>query len=404
MLIQIILALIFGVIFGTFTGLIPGLHINLIGSILISLSAGIFAKIPAIYLAIFIVSMSITHTFIDFIPSIFIGAPDSDTVLSILPGHELLKQGKGYQAILLTAYGSISAIFILTIISYPSIILIKKTFPFIEILIPYLLILASLFLIISEKRKIQGALIFILTGILGICVFTFGNTEILKEPLLPLLSGLFGSSMILTSIKSNTKIVPQEIKKPHANLTKPLLASTISSPLCSFLPGLGSGQAAIIGSQIISLKNKPTSKEDFLILLGATNTLVIGFSFISLYAISKTRTGSSLAIKEILNQITPQIFLLIIITTLISGIISFFLTEFLAKFFSQKIEKINYKKISKIILIFLTIIIFLITGFTGILIFIISTFTGIFCISLGTRRVNMMGCLLLPTILFYLTN
>ena len=33
-------------------------------------------------------------TFIDFIPSIFLGCPDTDTELSILPGHELLKKGE----------------------------------------------------------------------------------------------------------------------------------------------------------------------------------------------------------------------------------------------------------------------------------------------------------------------
>ena len=48
------------------------------------------------------------------------------------------------------------------------------------------------------------------------------------------------------------------------------------------------------------------------------------------------------------------------------------------------------------------IIIYLVSGFLGILVLIASTFTGIFCISLDVRRTNMMGCLLLPTIILYL--
>ncbi|MCK5602463.1 tripartite tricarboxylate transporter permease [Candidatus Pacearchaeota archaeon] len=403
MLLQLIFSLLLGIFAGTITGLIPGLHINLIGSILVSLSAGILIKIDPIILTIFVVSMAIAHTFIDFIPSIFIGAPDDDTVLSILPGHEMLKEGKGYQAIVLTAYGSLAAIFVLIIITYPSVILITYISPIIQNIIPYLLIFSSLFLISTEKRKPQAILIFLLTGFLGICVFLLSDTSLLSEPLLPLLSGLFGASSIITSINSKPEITPQEITKPHAKLTKPLIASTISSPLCSFLPGLGSGQAAIIGSSIISLKKNISSKEDFLILLGATNTLVMGFSFISLYAISKTRTGASLAIKEILPSLTPQILILIIFTIFISGIISYNITLLLAKFFSQKIQKINYAKVSYSVLIFLTILVFLISGTLGLIIFTISTATGIFCINLGTRRTNMMGCLLLPTIIFYLT-
>ncbi len=404
MLIQLIIALFIGIFAGSVTGLIPGIHINLIGSILITLSTGILIKINPLYLIVFIVSMAIAHTFIDFIPSILIGAPDDDTALAILPGHELLKDGKGYQAIVLTAYGSLTAIFILLIISYPSIILMKKVTTLIQSFIPYLLILSSLFMIFTEKRKVQATLIFFLTGILGLCVFTLGETELLNEPLLPMLSGLFGASMIIVSIKSNTKITNQIIKNPKINPIKPSLISTISSPLCSFLPGLGSGQAAIIGSSLISLKNKATSKEDFLILLGATNTLVMGFSFISLYAISKIRTGASLAIQEIALNITSHILILILITVFISGVISYFLTLFLAKTFSKNIQKINYQKISITILIFLIFIIIIFTGLVGFLIFIISTATGIFCISLGTRRTNMMGCLLLPVIIFYLTN
>lgn len=403
MLLQLTTSLILGILAGTITGLIPGLHINLIGSILISLSAGFLIEINPLYLAVFITAMAIAHTFIDFIPSIFIGAPDDDTILSVLPGHELLKSGRGYQAIVLTAYGSLAAIFILLLISYPSIFLIKKSFPIIQILIPYILILSSLFLILTENRKIPAAIIFFLTGILGLCVFALGDTDILKEPLLPLLSGLFGASMIITSIKSKPTIKKQIIKRPHAKLTKPLLASTISSPLCSFLPGLGSGQAAIIGTQIMSPKKTTTNKEDFLILLGATNTLVMGFSFISLYAISRTRTGAALALKEIIPNITSNMLILILITTFISGITAYCITLTLAKFFSNKIEKINYTKISTAVLIFLIILILSITGIIGLLIFAVSTATGIFCISLETRKTNMMGCLLLPTIIFYLT-
>ncbi|MCH7770430.1 MAG: tripartite tricarboxylate transporter permease [Bacteroidetes bacterium] len=97
MLIEILLALIVGILTGTTTGLIPGIHINLIGVFIVSLSASLFLSINPIYLAVFIVSMAITHTFVDFIPSIFLGCPDTDTELSVLPGHELLKKGQGYE-------------------------------------------------------------------------------------------------------------------------------------------------------------------------------------------------------------------------------------------------------------------------------------------------------------------
>ncbi len=87
------LSLFLGIITGALTGLTPGIHINLIGVSLVSLSSSVF--INPFYLVTFITSLAITHTFIDFIPSIFLGCPDTDTELSILPGHELLKKGHG---------------------------------------------------------------------------------------------------------------------------------------------------------------------------------------------------------------------------------------------------------------------------------------------------------------------
>ena len=68
---------------------------------------------------VFIAALAITHTFVDFIPSIFLGCPDTDTELSVLPGHEMLKKGEGYEAIMRTAYGGLISIFLLIIIAFP---------------------------------------------------------------------------------------------------------------------------------------------------------------------------------------------------------------------------------------------------------------------------------------------
>lgn len=397
MLIEIILALLLGCTIGTFTGLIPGIHINLIGSFLIAFSGILFYSISPIYLVVFIASMAIAHTFLDFIPSILLGCPDTDTELSTLPGHELLNKGQGYQAILLTLYGSLAAIILLIIFAGPFGFLITKLYEPIRSVLPYLLIFVSAMLISLEKKKWKKALLaFTISGALGYLAL---NLESLREPLLPMLTGLFGSSMLILSIKNKTKVPKQKISKPKAKLFKPLLGSIISAPLCSFLPGLGSGQAAIIGN---TLTNKSGDKKSFLILLGATNTLVMGFSFITLYLFAKTRTGAAAAIKEIINFNSLNLLILILIVALISGIISFFLAKNLSKFFVQKIQKINYTKISIIVLIFLSAIILLVSKFLGFAIFILSTLVGLFCISLKVRRTNMMGCLLLPVIIFYL--
>jgi len=393
MLIELILFLLIGVFFGTLAGLLPGIHINLVGVILVSLSASLLSPINPIYLVVLVVAMAITQTFLDFIPSILIGCPETDTQLSVLPGHELLKKGQGYSAILLTAYGCLAAIFILILIAWPTILIVSKIYHLITSLIPYILIVVSLILIIMEKNKINSIIVFFLTGFLGFLIL---NLEI-KESLFPLLTGLFGISSLVTSIRAKTKIPKQLIVKPKIPMIRPLIGALIASPMCGFLPGLGGGQAAVIGNTI-----SRTDRKGFLVLLGATNIFVMSFSFLSLYAISKTRTGAAVVIQELIEKIEPKILILTLFVILISGIIAFFLTIFLAKFFSQKISKINYSLLSIGTIVFVTLITIIVSGLWGLLILIISTLTGIYCISLRTKRTDMMGCLLIPTIILYL--
>jgi len=392
MLIEILLAIFIGVFAGTITGLAPGIHINLVGAVLVSLSATLFSKIAPIYLIVFISAMAITHTFIDFIPSIFLGCPDTDTQLSVLPGHEMLKDGKGYEAVSLTSLGGIAAIFILIIISFPLGFLVSKIYDPIHSVMLWILLVTTFILIFAEKNKFTALFVFLISGILGLCVLNIG----LKEPLLPLLTGLFGSSMIITSIKNKIQIPPQEISEPKEKLIRPLIGSILASSLCGFLPGLGGGQAAVLGNTI-----SKTDKKGFLILIGAVNILVMGFSFVSLYAISKIRTGAAASIQEIIGTLSWKILILILFSVLISGVISFFLAKFLAKFFCQKINKINYFLLSIATLIFLVIIVLIFSGFLGLLILVASTLVGIYCNSLPVKKTHMMGCLLIPTIIYY---
>ena len=396
MIIEILIFIFLGIILGTITGLIPGIHVNLISLIILSLSGKFLLNLNSIYLIVIISSMAITHTFLDFIPSIFLGCPDTDTELSTLPGHSLLKQGKGYEAVSLTLYGSLVAIFLLLIISFPSVLLIKKFYFVIKTIIPYLLVISSLFLIILEKEKLNSLFVFILSGVLGLSVLNMN----INQPLLPLLTGLFGGSILIISIKNKIKIPKQKITKPKIRIIRPSLGALFSAPLCSFLPGFGSGQAAVIGSLL--LKQDENNKENFLFLVGAINTLVMGFSFITLYTISKTRTGVAAAIKEIIGTMPLKILLLIFVVSLISGIISFFWAMRLTKIFSKEITKINYTKASIIVLIFLSVLVFWVSGLIGLLVFIVSSLLGVYSSTLRIRRISMMGSLIIPTIILYL--
>jgi len=401
LLLALSIALALGILAGCITGMLPGVHINLVAALLFGISSLLLLHFHPLALVIFIVAMSMTHTFIDFIPSIFLGAPDDDSVLSVLPGHEMLIKGKGYEAVILTLYGSIAAIFMVLILTPVFILFLPEVYDSLKLIMPFILILASFFLFYFDKKaRVWSIIIFFLSGILGIASFNLS----LKEPLLPLLSGLFGSSSLITSIMKKQEIPKQKLTKlknikiKKKSIAQVFVASFIASPLCSFLPGMGSGQAAVIGSEVTGDLNK----KEFLILLGAVNTLVMGLSFVTLYSIQKARTGTAVFAGKIIPDLTANNLYFILGAILLSGIAAFFLTIFLAKFSIKIISKISYPKLSLIILLFVSAVVLYFSGFLGFLVYVISTFLGLTCIFLSIRRTHLMGCLLLPTILYYL--
>ncbi len=407
MIIELVIAIIVGICAGTITGLIPGIHINLIAITLLGFSASLLNIVSPLTLVIFITAMAITHTFIDYIPSIFLGAPDEDSILSVLPGHKLLLKGHAYAAVILTLYGSLTALLIIILLTPIFIYLLPIIYPYIQRIMWIILIIVSLYLISTEKnKKLWALIIFILAGLLGIAALNLN----IKEPLLPLLTGLFGASNLIISLHQKTKIPPQKIiklKKIRLNkksFLKASLASIIAAPFTAFLPGLGAAQAALIGKEVLG----ETDSREFLFLLGAINTIVMGLSFVALYSIQKTRTGAAVAISKLLPELSYTNLLLLIGTIIIAGIISFFIAINISKFAAKNIHKIKYKKLSITIIIILSIIVLIFSDFTiigkllSILVFITSTALGIFTISIGIKRMHLMGCLLVPTILFYL--
>ena len=114
---QIIITIILGCAFGIITGLIPGVHINLVALLILSFSAFLLEIVSPLIISIFIISMAITHTFLDSIPSIFLGAPEAETALSVLPGHKMLLEGRGYEAVMLTLIGSIFSLLLAVALS-----------------------------------------------------------------------------------------------------------------------------------------------------------------------------------------------------------------------------------------------------------------------------------------------
>ncbi len=84
------------------------------------------------------------------------------------------------------------------------------------------------------------------------------------------------------------------------------------------------------------------------------------------------------------------------------GGISFLITLKLSKVFSNIIYKVNYSYLILSTLSFLLVLIYFISGFLGLLVLSIATIVGIIPISKNLARINLMGCLVIPVILYFI--
>jgi putative membrane protein len=395
MLIEIIIAMACGIMIGTFTGIAPGIHVNLVATTMLALSPWLLQYFPPLSLAVFLMSLAVTHSFLDTVPSTFLGAPNDENALSVLPAQKMLLRGEGYQAVKLTILGTylglIAAITMIPIFLFVS----KSVYSLLKPYLLFLLIGIVIYMLAREKDKLWSALLFILSGTLGIITLSMVG---LSEPLFPLLSGLFGVSGLMISYFENTKVPDQkfreEIPVEKKEIAKTLSASTMAVFIIQFFPGLGPSQGAVLSTQLFrNIKDKT-----YLLLVGAMGTMSVVFSLVTFFSLGNAKDGSIVVMSKII-EIDTLSFLILISAFLTAGSISVFLTLYLSKKFSRLIVHVNYKALIISIILFVAILALVLDGIIGVLILITATAIGLIAPLKEIPRNHAMGCLLLPVLL-----
>jgi len=390
-LLLLIIAFVFGILAGIITGLIPGIHTNTVAALVLASLILLQTYFSPLALGIFLIAMVVVHSFVDFIPSIFLGAP----------GHKMLIEGHGYRALKLTVIGGLGAftigLFLLPLFSF----FVENGYFILEKLIAPIVISVSAYFIFTEKGRtkiIWSFLVAVLAGVLGIITL---NDLSIKEPLFPLLSGLFGISTLIISMKDNTKIPHQFIDENVYFLEfgnfKNYIKSVLSSSIMSILPALGSAQATILAQSFM----KEKAHEDFLVIVGGINTASALFVLSTLWLIGRARTGVIAALDQFL-VLDINSYLILIAVSISAAVIGAFLTLTLGKFLVNKIAKVNYTKFSIIIILFLIILTAIVSGAMGLLVLSIATSIGLIAPLVGIKRVHAMSVIAFPVVLYFI--
>ncbi len=393
-----------GSLCGVITGLIPGLHTNTIAIILLAIASG---SEQNIYLCIFIVAAAIAHTFLDIIPSTFIGAPEEDTALTVLPAHKMVLQGRGYEAICISAAASSASVAFSFILLLPFRLLLGEPVNFynaIEKSMLWILVCISFIVIMTNRDILKAAFIFTLTGIFGIVALKLDTSFLIRSsPIFPALAGLFGASALLYT---KQKILPeQKTDDIETKISKIDIGRGVAAGgMVAILPGV----SAAIAATLALVTKREGDEESVVATLSATNTATNFFVLAMLFVMMKTRSGFAIAMKELVELkkwdgfIIPYPYNLFLIAVIVSSIISYYATLLIGKFVAKNISRISYSSLIKIAFGIMVAMVFLFTGLTGLIIFGIAAAIGIACLEMKVRRSVCMGFLLLPLIISYL--
>ena len=396
MFLELLASMLLGIAFGTATGLIPGIHPNTVFLVMVSGALGIAGLFPVEVSLVFIISLAVSNTFTDFIPSIIFGAPDPSSALSVLPGHRMLSEGRGHEAIMLTVIGGLS-VGMLTTLTLPVIIyVIPWAYSQISPHLHWLLMIVVAWTGLSEGgwgRPISF-LVFLLSGSLGVVSLNLFPPNLL---LFPSLTGLFAVPVLLTSYSSGS-VLPEQDLKPRevSDNRKGIFAGWISGWLAGMLPGVGASQAGAVVSQVLK-----TRTSQFLIALGGINTSNILFTFVMLVVLGKTRSGASWALSQFSFIFTPYIIAAVAVAGLTVCFISTLVTLKISRMFLSRITRIDYRMVNLLVLLFITILAIWFGGVFGLVALASGTLIGLFSIRTGIKRSQMMGFLILPTILHF---
>ncbi|WP_066974013.1 tripartite tricarboxylate transporter permease [Methanobrevibacter filiformis] len=410
---ELLIACFLGILCGAITGFVPGIHVNTAGAIVFASSTFLLEFVSIEFLCVFLTTMSIAHAMIEFVPSMLLGVPEEGTVLSILPGHKMVLEGRSKEAIRIVSIGGFGAI-IVTILLLPIFAIVLP--PVQGVIKPYtwiILLVVSVYLIykfsVDKRTLFWSGLLFILSGILGWVMLQTPISSGLS--LMCMFTGLFGISTILFSLNDNSSI-PHQNKFYDLHLDKDMLkgifAGGTAGAILGFLPGFGPAQGSVIAQELSGGSENDNTK-NFLTSISGLNTSDTLFSLVCIYLIGNPRSGIAVYISYFIETFTVNHLLVFSFASLIAVSMSLVLCLKLGDSFSKLMEGIDYKKMSiGVIILMIAILYIFVIIYNGPILYLTltlltSTGLGLLPHYVGVGKSHLMGVLILPAMIIYFT-
>ncbi len=387
-----------GTALGTISGLVPGLHANNFALLLAS-AAAVLPGDPLV-IGVAMLAAGVTHSFLNVVPTLAIGVPDAEMAPMALPGHRLVLEGRGYEAIRLSALGSGLAVLFAVPLAVPISAVVAVIYPTVSAHIELVLGAVVLGLIVSEpthRGRLAGALSFGLSATLGVLTLDLSPEAPLEAGgiLAPLFAGLFGAPVLLDAMAGRG--VPEQASPILRTSKRRVLttagAGTLAGALVGYLPGVS---AAIAAVAVLFLIPGDTDARGYIVATSGVDTANAIFALFALTTIGQPRSGVMVAFEEIAP---PLVLPVLVGAVVLAGAVATGLTIWLGDRYLAVVGRLDPTVLSLVAGAMLVVLSGLFAGLTGVGVFVLATLVGLVPVRLGAYRVHLMGVLIGPIIL-----
>lgn len=396
-MIEILAGTAAGVGLGALTGLLPGIHVNTMAAIMLASLAVLLPLFGPFFLAATLLSALITHCFVDAIPSTFLGIPDADTALAVLPAHALCMEGRGEEAVRISALGSATGVALALPLSAILLLVMPHFQQGIDWASGIILVAVIGFLLVKSDAPLWGLIVFCVSGLLGVFTFrySFLTPPLLGESavLMPLLSGLFGISMLLYSGKG--AIPPQKFSGldiGRDGILKGTILGGTAGLVVGWLPGLSNATA---NGVLASAVNYTRDRRGYLLATSAANTMNAVVGLAAFFAVDRMRNGvvAALALIE-----TPPLPLLLVSAT-VAALAAYLLTLWLSGM-AHILEGMNRTHLNRAVMVFVAVVSLIGAGIFGLFLLAMATAVGCIPRLVNVPQVFCMGAIMVPVMLY----
>lgn len=400
---------------GTFTGLIPGIHVNTLATLMLGsypfLESLIDPQLPLgwgrMAIAVCVVSASVVHSFVDFVPSVFLGAPSPEEVLNVLPGHRLLLQGRGMDAVSAAAVGSLVGALAATALALPlHLAMDAGAEPVLRGLTPYVIVITVLLLLLTEQGgpdRLWALLLMFISGLLGyLCMSaTLPAWSLIPggSMMLPLLTGLFGMPAMLLSV-SGAPLPPQRMPERVHGRPVPALKGLLAGAMVGWFPGI----TATAGTVLATVTSPERDPDRFISMVASVGTASTVFALVTLSVSGNGRSGTMIVVGDILGSSLPgEGFLAIAVllfAVLLSSPLGYLATLGSGRAMARRMGGADTHLIGTAVMVFMVLLVAAMTGPSGLLVLLTATSIGLLPTAVGVNRVHLAACMLLPVLLY----